>query len=123
MQRDRDYQDLVADLAKARAQRRNNVISLNEGVRRKERADQERRLVTLLGGAAASAASAAGGTLADDGLQFNERQLARDLAAQKARDAANDVILNEAVNIVSDSVALKAGKSQMRGALRRPAPR
>ncbi|MFG6429811.1 carboxy terminal-processing peptidase [Pelomonas parva] len=113
VQRDRDYQDLVDDLAKARAQRKNNVISLNEDVRRKERAAQEKRLVALLGGAAASAASAAGGTLADDGLQFNERQLARNLASQKARDDANDVILNEAVNIVSDSVALKAGKSQV----------
>lgn len=113
VKRDRDYQDLVEDLAKARAQRKNNVISLNEGVRRKERAAQEKRLAALLGGSAASAASAAGGTLADDGLQFNERQLARDLAAQKARDAANDVILNEAVNIVSDSVALQAGKSQV----------
>jgi len=113
VQRDRDYQDLVDELAKARAQRKNNVISLNEDVRRKERAAQEKRLVALLGGAAASAASAAGGTLADDGLQFNERQLARNLASQKARDAANDAILNEAVNIVSDSVALKAGKSQV----------
>jgi carboxyl-terminal processing protease len=112
VQRDRDYQDLVEDLAKARAQRKNNVISLNEDVRRKERAAQEKRLVALLGGAA-SAASAAGGTLADDGLQFNERQLVRNLAAQKARDDANDVILNEAINIVSDSVALKAGKSQL----------
>jgi C-terminal domain of tail specific protease (DUF3340) len=56
--RDRDYQYLVDDLAKARAQRKNNVISLNEGVRRKKRAGQEKRLVALLGGAAASAASA-----------------------------------------------------------------
>ncbi|MFN3303843.1 MAG: carboxy terminal-processing peptidase [Roseateles sp.] len=113
VQRDKDYQDLVEDLAKARAQRKTNVISLNEGVRRQERAAQEKRLAALLGAAAASAASAAGGTLADDGLQFNERQLARNLAAQKAGEAANDAILNEAVNIVSDSVALKAGKSQV----------
>lgn len=113
VQRDRDYQDLVADVAKARAKRKNNLISLNEGVRRQERADQEKRLTALLGAAAASAASAAGGTLADDGLQFNERQLSRDIAAQKAGEAANDPILNEAVHIVSDSAALKAGKSQL----------
>jgi len=113
VRRDRDYQDMVQDVAQARDRRKNNVISLNEAVRRKERAAQEKRLAALLGDAAASAASAAGGTLADDGLQFNERQLARDLAAQKARDAANDVILNEAVNILSDSAALQEGKSQL----------
>jgi carboxyl-terminal processing protease len=113
VRRDRDYQDLVDDLAKARERRKSNMISLNEAVRRQERAAQEKRLAALLGDAAASAASAAGVALADDGLQFNERQLARDLAAQKAQDAANDAILNEAVNIVSDSVALKQGKAQM----------
>lgn len=112
VQHDRDYQDLVQDLAKAGERRKSNVISLNEAVRRKERAAQEKRVAALLGDAAASAAAAAGSTLADDGLQFNERQLARDLAAQKAREAANDAILNEAVHILSDSVALKEGKSQ-----------
>lgn len=112
VQHDRDYQDLVQDLAKAGERRKSNVISLNEAVRRKERAAQEKRVAAMLGDAAASAAAAAGSTLADDGLQFNERQLARDLAAQKAREAANDAILNEAVHILSDSVALKEGKSQ-----------
>jgi carboxyl-terminal processing protease len=103
---------MLQDLAKARERRKSNVISLNEAVRRKERAAQEKRAAALLGEAAASAASAAGGSLADDGLQFNERQVARDLAAQKAREAANDAILNEAVHVLSDSVALKEGKSQ-----------
>jgi carboxyl-terminal processing protease len=63
----------------------------------------------MLGSAEAGAESA----LADDGLQFNERKLAKDLAAKKTRDAINDVLLNEAVNIVADSAALKEGKSQM----------
>jgi carboxyl-terminal processing protease len=107
VQRDRDYQRLLEDVAKARELRKANVISLNEAVRRKERAAAEKRLAAMLGDADAESA------LADDGLQFNERRLDRDLAARKAREAVNDVLLNEAINILSDSAALKAGRSQL----------
>lgn len=108
VRQDPDYQGVLEDIAKAQERRKNNVISLNEAVRRKERAASEKRLAEMLKGAGTDAASA----LADDGLQFNERKLGRDLAAQKSRDAVNDALLNEALNILSDSVALKAGKSQ-----------
>ena len=117
--RDRDYQGLLDDLAKARDLRKKNVISLKEDVRRKERAASEKRLTAMLGAGSASGAGGAGGieaaqaaasSLADDGLQFNERKLGRDLAAQKTRDAVTDVLLNEAVSILSDSVALKQGR-------------
>lgn len=109
VQRDRDYQGLLDDLAKARERRKNNVISLNEAVRRKERAALEARLTAMLGAEGA----AESGALADDGLQFNERKLSKDLALEKTRKSANDVVLNEAVSILSDSAALKEGKSQM----------
>ncbi|MCE4538278.1 carboxy terminal-processing peptidase [Pelomonas sp. P7] len=109
VQRDRDYQGLLDDLAKARERRKNNVISLNEAVRRKERAALEARLTAMLGAEGA----AESGALADDGLQFNERKLSKDLALEKTRKSVNDVVLNEAVSILSDSAALKEGKSQM----------
>lgn len=109
VRRDPDYQGLLEDVAKAQELRKNNVISLNEGVRRKERAAAEKRLSAMLGGAEAGSES----TLADDGLQFNERKLDKDLAAKKTREAISDVLLNEAVNIVADSAALKEGKSHM----------
>jgi carboxyl-terminal processing protease len=109
VRRDPDYQGLLQDVAKAQELRKNNVISLNEGVRRKERAASQKRLAAMLGEAETGSDSA----LADDGLQFNERKLDKDLAARKTRDAVNDVLLNEAINILSDSVALKEGKSQM----------
>jgi carboxyl-terminal processing protease len=108
IRRDRDFQDLEQDLAKAQERRKSNVISLNEGVRRKERADADKRLAALLGGAGTGASSA----LADDGLQFNERRLDKDLAAEKTRNTIGDARLDEAVGIVSDSAALKAGQSQ-----------
>lgn len=109
VRRDADYQGLLDDVAKARERRKSNVISLNEAVRRKERAAQEKRLAAMLGDTPAGTESA----LADDGLQFNERKLDKDLAAKKTREAVNDPLLNEAVNILSDSAALKEGKSQM----------
>lgn len=113
VRRDPDYQGLLEELAKAQDQRKNNVISLNEGIRRKERAASEKRLAAMLASAETGATPGAENALADDGLQFNERKLDKDLAARKTRDAVKDVVLNEAVSILSDSVALKAGKSQL----------
>lgn len=109
VQRDREYQGLVEDLAKAQERRKTNVISLNEAKRRKERADAEARLSAILG----AGGSGAAGMLADDGLQFNERKLSKDLAMEKTQKSVVDVLLNEAVSILSDSAALKEGKSQM----------
>jgi carboxyl-terminal processing protease len=42
----------------------------------------------------------------DDGLQADERNLANELAAEKVRKNAKDVLLNEAVNILSDEVGV-----------------
>lgn len=108
IQHDRDFQNLLQDVAKAQELRNNNVISLNEGVRRKERVASDKRLAAMLG----AAGSGAGSALADDGLQFNERKLDKDLAVEKTRNTINDALLDEAVSILSDSAALKEGKSQ-----------
>ena len=103
VQHDPDFQSLLQDVAKARERRKNNLISLNEGVRRKERAASERRLAATLGAAGAGASS----VLADDGLQFNERRLDKNLAVETTRKTIDDALLDEAVSIVSDSAALK----------------
>ena len=42
----------------------------------------------------------------DDGLQANERDLSNQLALEKERKNAKDVLLDEAVYIVSDQVGL-----------------
>ena len=109
VQRDRDFQNLLQDVATAKDLRKNNVISLNEGVRRKERIVSEKRMAAMLGATATGASSA----LMDDGLQFDERQLDKNLAAEKTRKTIDDALLDEAVSIVSDSAALKEGKSQL----------
>jgi carboxyl-terminal processing protease len=113
LQRDPDLQNLLQDIARVQALRKKNVMSLNEEVRRQERAAQAERLTARLTADGVTAAQAATHALADDGLQLNERELGPDLAAEKARAAVKDVILNEAVSILSDSVALKQSSAGM----------
>jgi len=47
-----------------------------------------------------------GAALRDDGLQPGERKLANELAAEKARKDAKDILLDEAVTILGDEVAV-----------------
>ena len=104
IRRDKDFQNLLDNIARAQELRKNNVISLNEVVRRKEREMQDKRLAAMKGTT---------GVVADDGLQSNERKLSKDLAAEKSRDSVKDVLLNEAVSILADALALKQGKAQL----------
>ncbi|MBR7551507.1 hypothetical protein KC220_23490, partial [Mycobacterium tuberculosis] len=45
----------------------------------------------------------------DDGLQANERSLSADIAIEKARKSAKDVLLDEAAHILGDEADLLAG--------------
>ena len=105
VRRDKDFQSLQENLAQAQEMRKNNVISLNEVVRRKEREMQEKRLAAMKG--------ATGGAFADDGLQANERNLGKSLAAEKTQDSAKDILRNEAVSILADVLAFKQGTTQV----------
>jgi len=105
---DKDFQYLQEDLTEAKQRHKKNVISLNEAERRKERAAEESRQAgrqnsKMTGSGAAPNQRSA---LADDGLQPDERKLANELAAEKARKEAKDVFLDEAVNILGDDVAV-----------------
>lgn len=113
VQRDPGFQSLLEDIARVQELRKKNVISLNEVVRRQERAAQAKRLTARLAADGATASQAGSNALADDGLLFNERKLGPDIAAEKARAAVKDVILNEAVSILSDSVTLQQGISSV----------
>jgi len=117
VKKDSDFQYLQDDIAEFKLQRQKNLISLNETVRRKERDAQEERLKlresrrdagrdSLENAIDKAAAPATGGARQDDGLQADERNLANELAAEKARKNANDVLLNEAVHILGDEVGI-----------------
>jgi carboxyl-terminal processing protease len=136
--KDKDFQYLVDDINYVKKQRKENVISLNETARRKERDEQEQRaklrearlaaapspddpilvpdpkeglrqaVSAKPAGAKAAkqAAAVKGASRTDDGLQGDERSLAAELEAEKAAKNAKDVLLNEAVHILADEVAL-----------------
>ena len=115
--RDKDFGYLLEDIAEIQAKRKANVISLNEGVRRKERETQEIKNKSRVAvretpsdklGKKAEQAEKAGAASAaafqDDGLQSNERNVTANLAAEKARKEAKDIYLNEAAEIMADEI-------------------
>ena len=118
MKNDKDFQYLLQDLAKLKLQRSKNLISLNEVDRRKERdANEARRLSRDSQGdnarVAQSGAAGKAGVSRDDGLQVNERNLAKELAAEKEQKEAKDVFLIEAAHILADEVdMLKTGATE-----------
>ena len=131
--KDKDFQYLQEDLAEFRKIRKDNALSLNETVRRKERDAQDARgklrdarlvAVSPLDDSAAGpenkearaklptpvkpvrAAALKGSPRQDDGLQSDERNLAAELAAEKAAKNAKDVLLQEAAHVLADEAAM-----------------
>jgi len=112
VQEDKAFQYLQEDIALSRLERDKNLVSLNEAERRKERDAQETRLRAREDrlDAGAKNAPARSSARPDDGLQPSERNFANELAAEKIRKSAEDFVLNEAVNILGDEMAvLKTG--------------
>jgi carboxyl-terminal processing protease len=136
--KDKDFQYLQEDIAEVTKLRRDNVISLNEVVRRKERDAQdartrlrEARMVQNDDGMAPDSKEARGKVPAptkpgktginlkaanrnqDDGLQADERNLASELAAEKAAKNAKDVLLQETAHILADEAAMLKTDTRM----------
>ena len=139
--KDRDFLDIESDIAEALKLRKDNVISLNEAVRRKERENQEAkaklREARLAGkdnpdepaagpgskeqrSKAPSPTSPKKSTVAmkglptaDDGLQGDERSLTAELAAEKAAKNAKDVYLQEAAHILADEAGMLKADTRM----------
>lgn len=101
VQKSPEFKDFAEDVATLKAQREKTVISLNETERRNEMAAQEERVK------ARGKVNDGIDTAIDDGLQSNERSLNDDLAIEKNRKNATDVLQNEAAAIVGDLVGLQ----------------
>jgi carboxyl-terminal processing protease len=143
--KDKDFQFLQEDIAEVLKLRKENAISLNEAVRRKERDTQDARSklreARLAGNSATpdepvsgpgskekraetpdptkaskSVVAVRNAPRQDDGLQADERNLQAELAAEKAAKDAKDVILQEAANILADEAGML--KTDTRLALR-----
>jgi carboxyl-terminal processing protease len=136
--KDKDFQYLEEDIAEATKLRKDNVISLNETVRRKERDAQdararlrEARMAQNDDGMAPDSKEARGKVPAptklgkaginlkaanrnqDDGLQADERNLVSELAAEKAAKNAKDVLLQETAHILADETGLLKTDTRM----------
>lgn len=141
--KDKDFQDLREDMAEVMKIRKENAISLNEAVRRKERDAQdarskarEARLAAGKDSNSDEPAAAPGGKEArskvptptkpakavvaarntpqqDDGLQGDERTLSAELAAEKAAKDAKDVLLQEAAHILADEAGMLKTDTRM----------
>jgi carboxyl-terminal processing protease len=134
--KDKEFQFLQEDIAEVLKIRKENSISLNETVRRKERDAQDARAklreARLAGASGTSSDEPAAGPAGkeargkvpaptkpakavtavrgaprqDDGLQYDERDLQAELAAEKAAKDAKDILLQEAANILADEVGM-----------------
>ncbi|SFD11844.1 carboxy terminal-processing peptidase [Massilia yuzhufengensis] len=141
--KDKEFQFLQEDIAEVMKVRKENAISLNEAVRRKERDTQdaraklrEARLAGASGTATDEPAAGPAGKEArgkvpaptkpakavtavrgsprqDDGLQYDERDLHAELAAEKAAKDAKDILLQEAANILADEVGMLRTDTRM----------
>jgi len=115
---DRDFQFLHEDIEELKVLRDKNLISLNEAERIRERNAREVRISARENQRTGSQSAndkvfATESTLRsvsptrDDGLQADERNFANDLAVENARKNAKDILLNEAVHILSDEVTAR----------------
>ncbi|MCC2955365.1 carboxy terminal-processing peptidase [Massilia sp. IC2-477] len=141
--KDKEFQFLQEDIAEVLKVRKENAISLNEAVRRKERDEQEAkakvREARLAGASGTNSDEPAAGPAGkeargkvpaptkpakavtavrgsprqDDGLTYDERDLAADLAAEKAAKDAKDILLQEAANILADEVGMLRTDTRM----------
>lgn len=113
MGKDKAFQDLLEDIAEFRAQRKKNLISLNEDVRRKERQTQEvrlkRREIERAKDNVVSPVTEAP-IDQDDGLLPNERNFSAEKEAEKKNDVDKDLLLKEAAHVIDDEASLLRAK-------------
>jgi carboxyl-terminal processing protease len=114
---DKDFKYLQEDIAEITLRRKKNSISLNETERRNERAEQEARS-KLREKNLGTKSDVAHASTQDDGLQSNERNLDADLAIEKARKDAKDILLDEAAHILSDQVGLLKSNAKLAASAR-----
>ncbi|NNU59950.1 tail-specific protease [Brucellaceae bacterium VT-16-1752] len=98
-----EFQQFVDDIAVLKAQREKAELSLNETERRNEMTAEENRLK------ARKKSDDGFNNSPDDGLQSNERSLSADIAIEKTRKSAKDVLQIEAAGIVANLSDMQAG--------------
>ena len=120
------------DIAEFEFQRKRNLISLNEVVRRQERDAREARLASCEAkiGTGKDARKDTvtrklpelSRVLRDDGLEPNERSVAAERANEHTRKGARDILLEEAVHILGDEATLLEPKGRFDARAKRTSP-
>jgi carboxyl-terminal processing protease len=109
---DKEFGWWSQDVAQFRAERDRKLISLNEADRRAERQRDEAKRKQR-----AAERKAMGLDLAvgddDDGLQANEREVAKQIAAEEAAKKRPDPLLRETAAILADAITLLSGNSKL----------
>ncbi|MCL2645004.1 MAG: carboxy terminal-processing peptidase, partial [Betaproteobacteria bacterium] len=109
---DKEFLQFKEKVAELKTLREQKTISLKESTRRAERDRLEARAKARgKKGAELGGEDPDESEVGDDGLLASERSLSNELAAEKARKAARDVILVESANILGDMVALLRANS------------
>jgi carboxyl-terminal processing protease len=112
--RDPGFRMLREEVSDLKVLRERKTLSLKESVRRAERDRLEVRAkarARIIGAQGDEEDSE--GMLRDDGLLDSERSLTRQLAAEKARKSARDIILDETAHILDDMVDLLHANSEI----------
>ena len=111
-----EFRFLKEDIAEYLQRKADKTLSLNERDRRVEREAGEVKSKArdkLRAQAKAQGSKDADDTRQDDGLQANERSLKEELAAEKVRKLAPDIVLTEAANILSDGLNLVQSSTRL----------
>ena len=108
---DEGFRNLESEVKELQSMREKKTTSLNINVRRAER-ERQLALTRALGKSLMGDAYEAVEDLNDDGLLTYERSLTSELAAEKARKAARDVLLDETANILGDLIELQGKKGK-----------
>ena len=111
--KDQEYQWLIEDVARFRAEREKKTISLNEAERRAERDRNEARRKQRDAQRKALGLTVAGNDERDDGLQANERSVSKQVAQEEAAKSRPDPLLRESAFVLSDAIGLLSGNPQL----------
>ena len=113
--KDMEYQWWVQDVAQFREESAKKSVSLNEAVRRaerdkfdaqrKQRAEQRKQL--------GIARDPLLDDTSDDGLQANERNVAKDVAREEAAKKVTDPLLRESAAILGDAIGLLGADAKL----------
>lgn len=101
------------DVAEFRKEREEGTISLNEATRRAEREEAEAKRLARTAERKRLGLDDSLPNRADDGLQADERDVAEQVADEKAAENHIDPLLRESAHVLADALGLLAGNQRL----------